>query len=391
MKKIDFSKLDKNYIRTSLYIFSVFAFLILFEKVIGNLPLLANTAKGFIGNIMDIIFPFIIGFTLAYLMNPFIKFVEKHLENNFEYAKEKPKMVRASCILVNYFIVLGGGAWIILYLIPELETSFKTLAINLSTLLNYDLYNFFADIFEQFEFIDSEYIAEVFNELIQKCLVVFENIPQLINNIWQNLYVLGSFAFDFIMGLFIAFYLLYDKENSLEYTRKIIYSISKKEKADRLMYNSGRINKIFQNFIVGKAFDSLIIGILAFIGFSLLKAPVPSILSIIIGITNMIPYFGPFIGGTPVVILTAFASPMTAVWVTVYILVLQQFDGNYLGPKILGNSVDLSPILIILAVVVGGAVGGAVGMFIGVPVLATVKMFFTEYIDKKFNEKYSSK
>jgi len=149
------------------------------------------------------------------------------------------------------------------------------------------------------------------------------------------------------------------------------------------------VNKIFQNFIVGKAVDSLIIGILAFIGFTLLNAPFPLILSLIVGVTNMIPYFGPFIGAIPAGVMTFLVSPTLAVWVLLFILALQQFDGNFLGPKILGNSLDISPIWIILAVVLGGALMGPVGMFIGVPILATMKMFLTESINRKYEKKYA--
>ena len=112
------------------------------------------------------------------------------------------------------------------------------------------------------------------------------------------------------------------------------------------------------------------------------------VLSLIIGVTNMIPYFGPFLGGIPSVIITLLISPIDAIWVGLFILALQQFDGNFLGPKILGNSLDVSPLWIILAVIVGGALMGPLGMFIGVPIFATVKMFCQEFIDWKYRKKY---
>lgn len=122
----------------------------------------------------------------------------------------------------------------------------------------------------------------------------------------------------------------------------------------------------------------------------MLNAPFALVLSLIIGVTNMIPYFGPFIGAIPAAVITFLVSPLTALWVILFILALQQFDGNFLGPKILGDSLDVSPIWIILAVVLGGAFMGPLGMFIGVPILATIKMFFSEFINRKYEEKYSN-
>ena len=121
-----------------------------------------------------------------------------------------------------------------------------------------------------------------------------------------------------------------------------------------------------------------------------MKAPFPLILALIIGVTNMIPYFGPFIGAIPALLITVLISPRLVILVGIFILVLQQFDGNILGPKILGNSVDLSPLWIILAVMVGGAVMGPIGMFIGVPIFATLKVFGGEFIDQLYWKKYSS-
>ena len=199
---------------------------------------------------------------------------------------------------------------------------------------------------------------------------------------------MGRFAFNLIMGIFIAFYMLFDKEKFLHELRKLTYTLTSETRARRILYNGRRIHNIFQSFIVGKALDSLIIGILAFIGLNLIGAPLALVLSIIIGVTNMIPYFGPFLGGIPSVIITLLINPLDGVWVGLFILALQQFDGNFLGPKILGNSLDVSPLWIILAVIVGGALLGPLGMFIGVPIFATIKLFWSEYIDRRYRKKY---
>ena len=245
-------------------------------------------------------------------------------------------------------------------------------------------------IFDQIPYIDSKDVNNVIDRIMAPIKHMSENAPELIETIATNVYSFGRLTLNFIMAIFIAFYMLFDKERFAKKIEKAAYALSSEEQAKRFLYNTERVHLIFNEFIVGKAIDSLIIGILAFIGMSLIKAPFPLILALIIGVTNMIPYFGPFIGAIPSILITLLIDPPLTIVVAIFILILQQFDGNILGPKILGDSVDLSPLWIILAVMIGGAFMGPIGMFIGVPVFATVKVFGGEYIDRLYWRKYPS-
>lgn len=388
MKKIDFKKLDKTYLKISLYIFSVAAAIILFEKIIGHLPnlgiLFHTTAKA----ILHLGSPFFIGFAIAYIMNPFMKFFESLFLRYIPKAKNHRRIMRTCCILIIYIIIIGSIFWITIYLIPELKDSFISFVSQLSTYttqLNASVTN----LFDHIDFINATDVNNIINKILAPIMGIFQNVPELVSEIATNLYSVGKLTVDIVMAIFISFYMLFDKENFTNYTRKIVYVITNRKIAERLFYNAQRVNRIFQKFIVGKAVDSLIIGIISFVGLSLLNAPFPLVLSLIIGVTNMIPYFGPFIGAIPAAIITFLVSPITALWVILFILALQQFDGNFLGPKILGSSLDVSPSWIILAVVLGGAFMGPLGMFIGVPILATFKMFISEYINRKYEKKYA--
>ncbi|NCC15236.1 MAG: AI-2E family transporter [Clostridia bacterium] len=387
MKKIDFKNLDKSYLKICLYAFSVVAAIILFEKIIGHLPDLSNVFHTIIQTILHLGSPFFIGFAIAYIMNPFMKFFENFFLKYITKAPKHRSLTRICCILINYVIIIGSIFWITIYLVPELKDSVVSFVSQLST-YSAQLNASITKLFDQIHFVDSADVNNIINKLLAPIMGAFQNVPELISNIATNLYSVGKITVDIIMAIFISFYMLYDKENFRRQGHKIIYAMTSQKKAEQLFYNTQRINRIFQNFIVGKAIDSLIIGILAFIGFTVLNAPFPLILSLIIGVTNMIPYFGPFIGAIPAAVITFLVSPMTALWVILFILALQQFDGNFLGPKILGNSLDVSPIWIILAVVLGGAFMGPVGMFIGVPFLAAIKMFISEYINRKYEKKY---
>lgn len=387
MKKIDFKNLDKSYLKISLYLFAVAAAIILFEKIIGHLPHLGNVIHTGLITILRLGSPFFLGFAIAYIMNPFMKFFERLFLRYIPKAQTYKKPTRIFCILINYIIIIGGIFWIFIYLVPELKGSVVSFVSQLST-YSAQLNESTTDLFDRIHFINAEDVNNILNKLLAPIMGIFQNVPALITNILTNLYSVGKITVDVVMAIFISFYMLYDKENFRNHALKIVYAISSRKSAEHLVYNAQRINRIFQNFIVGKAVDSLIIGILAFIGFSLLNAPFPLILSLIVGVTNMIPYFGPFIGAIPAIIISLLVNPTTAIWVGLFILALQQFDGNFLGPKILGNSLDISPIWIILAVVLGAALMGPIGMFVGVPVLATIKMFLTEYINHKYQEKY---
>ncbi|WP_312043151.1 AI-2E family transporter [Anaerotignum sp.] len=388
MKKIDFKNLDKSYLKISLYLFAVAAAIILFEKIIGHLPHLGNVIHTCLITILRLGSPFFLGFAIAYIMNPFMKFFERLFLKSIPKAQNYKKPTRIFCILINYIIIIGGIFWIFIYLVPELKGSVVSFVSQLST-YSAQLNESTTDLFNRIHFINAEDVNNILNKLLAPIMGIFQNVPALITNILTNLYSVGKITVDIVMAIFISFYMLYDKENFRNHALKIVYAISSRKSAEHLVYNAQRINRIFQNFIVGKAVDSLIIGILAFIGFSLLNAPFPLILSLIVGVTNMIPYFGPFIGAIPAIIISLLVNPTTAIWVGLFILALQQFDGNFLGPKILGNSLDISPIWIILAVVLGAALMGPIGMFVGVPVLATIKMFLTEYINHKYQEKYT--
>lgn len=387
MRKSPFKRIDRFYFKIAVYVFAVLAAVVLFEKIIGNLPSISSAIHTFLSVTQALCLPFLVGFMIAYVMNPFVNFFERHTKKKGNYFDTHPKITRTIAILLIYALVIGGIVWIAIYLVPEIKASVIAFTSQLplyTTTLNNKIDEFFL----QIDFISGENVNNVLNRLLDPLNDVFQDVPALAETIIGNVFTVGRAAFNVIMGIFIAFYMLFDKEGFCKQIRKIIYALTSEKTAEKIQYNGSRIHHIFQNFIIGKALDSLIIGILAFIGLNLIDAPLVLVLSVIIGVTNMIPYFGPFLGGIPAVIITLLISPIDAIWVGLFILALQQFDGNFLGPKILGNSLDVSPLWIILAVIVGGALLGPLGMFIGVPIFATIKLFISEFIDRKYHKKY---
>ena len=189
------------------------------------------------------------------------------------------------------------------------------------------------------------------------------------------------------MGIIVSIYLMGMKEKSLARCCKAVYAALPEEKADAVMRGTRKVNSIFSGFVRGKLLDSLIIGILCFICCSLLKMPYTPLVSVVVGVTNVIPFFGPFLGAVPSAFLILLVSPKQCLVFVIFIVILQQFDGNILGPKILGDATGISSFWVIVAILVGGGFGGVLGMFIGVPVFACAQALLKYLMDKRLRKR----
>ena len=197
-----------------------------------------------------------------------------------------------------------------------------------------------------------------------------------------------SWIINIILAFVISCYLMSSKHRIIHGMKRIIYALFDQETAYKVIFTIKECNHIFGQYIIGKALDSLIIGIICFVLMCILHLQYALLISIIVGITNMIPYFGPFIGAIPGLIILLIISPKQALIFLILIFLLQQFDGTILGPKILGDSTGLSPIWIIFAITVGGATGGVVGMFLGVPVIAVLVYLMNHIFDYMLYKKH---
>ncbi len=387
-KRNDF-KPDKRYFKISVYALAVIGLSIILEKALGN----PTGILKYLGNLKDTLFqvisPFIYGFFIAYFLNPLVRTIENKFFSKFSFFSNKAKLSRGTAVFISISAIIGIIIWIGIFFLPKTVESIgifiNNLPANLKALRDYGL-----TLLAETNIIDMAQVNESLIELYERFVNVSKDLPRIIQTVLGSTYLAASTLIKVIMGIFIAFYMLYEKEVFAVNFKKAVYALTSDKKADRFFYNCKRINTIFEKFIVGKALDSLIIGILCFIVTSLFKLPYAGIISVIVGVTNMIPYFGPFIGGTPAVLIILIVLPNKAFLMFLIILIIQQFDGNFLGPKILGASIGISPLWIILAIVVGGAVAGPLGMFLGVPVLGSLRIFLNEYIDKKYKEKYTS-
>ena len=230
------------------------------------------------------------------------------------------------------------------------------------------------------------------SSLLQNLSVEFlQSINEIAREVLPNILSMSinivTFLFRLVIGIFIAVYMLLEKERFINQVSKLVLALFSKEDAFAIFRISSLANVKFNQFIYGKTIDSIIVGIISFIVMSLLQWPFALLISVIIGITNMIPVFGPFIGAIPGFLILFIVSPTTALWFILFIIILQQIDGNYIGPKILGDSLGLPTLWIMFAIIVGGGFFGILGMFLGVPVFAVIYVIIKETIALRLKNK----
>lgn len=327
----------------------------------------------FFSSFFSLLMPFILGFAIAFILNGPMMFFEAKLFGRLRCSKQVKRNLSALLSLVLFIAIV---CFLLALLIPQLVESIASLVKSFPGYAA-DFQVFAIDFMKEHDI-----NVEIINKFISDYNIVgklTEFVTSALPQMAKLTYQLGSTLLNVLLGIISGLYMMMDKERLLRYFKKLNYAIFPKNVAEythRLMLSS---SQIFNNFIIGKAIDSLIIGILCYVGSILLGFPYAILLSVVVGVTNMIPVFGPFIGAIPGVVLLFIIHPITAVYYALFILVLQQFDGNILGPLILGDKLGLPSIGILFSVVIGGGLFNVVGMFIGVPCFAVIYMAVREW------------
>ncbi|MFW2488559.1 AI-2E family transporter [Clostridium chromiireducens] len=338
-------------------------------KLIDNYDYFFNIGK----KALSIISPFIYAMICAYILNPVVSFVEKRF-----------KIKRKISIAITYFIIVALVFIVLFYSIPSLIDSIVNITIEIPTYV---------------EIIQKWVNTILENERIKVLITqagLLDNLQQISNkagnmsiDLLQNLamYLLSftSNLVSVVLGFVISIYIIADKEKFIKSLRIITYMILKEEKGTNLIEFIRTYNKMIGTYIGIKAIDSSIIGILALIGLVTVGEPYAPLIALMVGVTNMIPYFGPLVGDIISVIVAVFVSPTKAIIVFILLLSIQQFDAWYLEPRLVGKKVGISPLGIILGVTICGGILGPIGMLLGSPTMATIKIYY-EKIYNKFKE-----
>lgn len=383
--------IDKKHISLGITSFLVVASSICFYYLLFH----GDRFLGKINAILVIASPVIYGIILAYLLTPIVNTIERKLliplfTKSSEMNIKKKKWMRFLSVLMTVIIVILFIYGFFSILIPNLISSIKSISFAFPVYVN-NLMHFADKYFEA-----NPDIEALFNQLVSTYSVEIDKylnntiIPQmesLLKTVSLSLISVLKAMWNLIIGLIISIYVLCSKEIFAGQSKKIIYAIFSTKTANSLIKDFRFISDTFIGFISGKIVDSIIIGIICFIGTSLLKIPYALLVSVIVGITNIIPFFGPYLGAIPSAILILMINPIKCITFIIFILILQQVDGNVIGPKILGQSTGLSGFWVIFSITIFGGLFGFLGMIIGVPFFAVVYAMTRRIIDRMLKKR----
>lgn len=374
-----------HYFQWGLTAFCVIVSSVLVFYFLGWLPIIWRMIKKLLG----ILSPFIYGFVMAYLLMPVFNGLYRVLQPKLaQRMKRGTQIAKGLCSILSLLIglaVVGVLLWMVL---PQLIVSVFSLLESMDTYLD-EISTWVASLLKDNPVIERNFL-QLYEQFSTQVVDWVQNsaLPQLVA-LMTGVVTTVSVLFDLLIGIIIALYILNSKDTFCAQAKKTLYSLFSIQRANRIIKRVAYIHRVFGGFITGKLIDSLIIGLLCFAGLRILMGfglmtmdqSYALLISVIIGVTNIIPFFGPFIGAVPSTILIMVISPVQAVYFVLFILALQQFDGNILGPKILGNSTGLSSFWVMFAILVFGGVFGFVGMAVGVPLFAVLYTMATEAVN----------
>lgn len=387
MKKI----IEDKYFKLGLTVFLIIVACITFYFIVEKLGLIISG----ISWVVKLFMPFLIGFIFAYLLNPLVRYVEVFLSKNiFKKMKIKERLKknisRFMAIMVVCLITLGLIILLFSFVIPELLTSIESLVMNIPTYLektkvyligllknHQDLETIVLNNYDAINAYFMNIINESFLPKLEEWIVIFSN----------GIFGAVKVLFNMIMGFIISIYFLYDKERFKAQIKKVLYSLLSIKIVNNIIDNARHTDKVFGNFIIGKILTTIVFCILSFIFLALFGFPYALLISVILAITNVIPYFGPYIGGVPSAFLVLLHTPEKFWPFVIFLVVIQQIDNYIVGPYLTGTKIGIKSFWVLFAIMIFGGLFGLVGMLIGVPIFALLY----GYIDNKINTRLAKK
>jgi predicted PurR-regulated permease PerM len=356
--------------------------LILVVLVLSNISAIWKPIE----KINDILTPIYIGFVLAFLLNPLVKIFERKV-----YFKiNKPRLIRTLSVLSAYILVIGVLVGFSFIIVPDIIFSVQNLISNgpgyINSLIN-NINNIIGNIIghNSTKLITLDTVLNKFIQLLSSfsssiingVLNVFTSVIDILKNI--------------LVGIFVSIYVLLSKERLAAGAKRVIMAVFKKDSAEQLLEYTHIANVKFGGYVMGNMLDCVMIGCISFVVFTIFGIPYASLISFIIGVTNFIPFFGPFIGGIPSAIIILIADPSKVILFLIIIVVMQQIDGNLIQPKIIGDKTGLSSLGVIFAITLMGGIFGFIGLVIGAPTIALLSVIINDKIEHRLSAKSLSR
>lgn len=324
--------------------------------------------KNWVMDFFSALEPLWVGIAFAYLLCPVASFFEQKLRK----LKRVSRFARPLSVLITSLAVLAFFSLLCAVLLPQLITSISELVPKLPGMLETQLQRL-----QKFLVSDNQFASTAADlvESAENMLFTWikTNMLSTVYNLANSVMSVGSAIINLLLAFIIMIYLLLDRERYINQCRKLFHTVSRNERVNDAVYDTlHQANKMFGGFISGKLIDSLIVGVICFVFMLIFGLDYPLIISVIVGVTNIIPMFGPFIGAIPSAFLLLLVSPKQCIVFLIFIIVLQQVDGNVIGPRIMGDSIGLPALYITIAILMFGSIFGFIGMIIGVPTFATL-------------------
>lgn len=385
----------KRIIRVMLMVLGVIVATLIFKKIIDEWT---GFKKG-ISLITSAAAPIISGFIIAFLINPILVFFDRCFHTLFQdrLIKDKKKLHKVSrvlSIILTLIVFLSAIAGVLSLVLPQFYESVRTLVDNMKTYFDniQAMTDKLYDKFNQLNIFPEEDVKDFIDTAYDKLMEwlntqVLPNLDKVVFNIGSGVIGGLKFIYNFLIGIIVSIYVMYNKEYLASRSKKTIYAIFKIKNANLFLDGVAVVNQVFSRFINGKILDSIIIALIMFIFTSILQMPYAILISVIIGVTNIIPFFGPIIGAIPCFFIVLIEDPLMSLILLALILLIQQFDGNVLGPKILGEAIGISSFWVLVSVVVGGGLFGFLGMLLGVPVFTCLYMYINRVCTMRLKEK----
>lgn len=350
--------------------------------------------SSWLGKVFSALQPVIVGFVIAYLLNPAAIWLEKRFDRLFaKPIKKHPKLQQLSRVLSSFLVVLlflGTLVALVIAVFSQVMNGLGTLFDRLPEYLN-----LITDRLEHFFQRDTSfnnYVKQIFenvstSELVTGHLNTVELSQKALSMLASGASGTFGVLYNVVIGFVVAVYLLVSKERFLRQWKQVLFSVCKPKTAHWIDERMAKANETFGTAVVGKTADSVIIGIFCFIGCTIMQIPYTAMVAVVIGITNMIPYFGPILGALPCLLLILMENPIKALYFLIFIVILQQFDANILDPRIVGASIGLPAFWELFACMLGGGIFGIIGLIIGVPLFAMIYGVIKQIVSERLSDR----